>query len=200
MNQNIETERRRRFRVSVADTHEAGANINPGGSELPVLSAANTWTRILLELRLQPVAVEWFILREACMHTLRSEHNASTPQGRDHQANPFRTFPSSETKYSPTFIPGKGQAYGEKSRSPFQTECQSLDGSEEGSFNKYQLFLQRPSCKTPPEGSKLHADSGHNGSLIPCYEVYNFTLKPQHQGSDLHGLQLQFVLVQRKQN
>ncbi|KAF3854991.1 hypothetical protein F7725_023046 [Dissostichus mawsoni] len=98
------------------------------------------------------------------MTSMDSYYSASTPQG-----NTFRTFPSSETKYSPTFIPGKGQAYGEKSRSPFQTECQSLDGSEEGSFNKYQLFLQRPSCKTPPEGSKLHADSGHNGSLIPCY-------------------------------
>ncbi|XP_019933649.2 homeobox protein aristaless-like 4b [Paralichthys olivaceus] len=95
---------------------------------------------------------------------------ATAAQGREHQANnPFRTFPSAESKYSPTFIPGKGQAYGEKSRSPFQSECQSLDGAEEGTFSKYQLFMQRPSCKTPPEGSKLHPDSAHNGTLIPCY-------------------------------
>ncbi|CAB1447505.1 unnamed protein product [Pleuronectes platessa] len=95
---------------------------------------------------------------------------ATAAQGREHQANnPFRTFPSAESKYSPTFIPGKGQGYGEKSRSPFQSDCQSLDGTEEGTFSKYQLFMQRPSCKTPPEGSKLHPDSAHNGTLIPCY-------------------------------
>ncbi|XP_078805464.1 homeobox protein aristaless-like 4 isoform X2 [Oryzias latipes] len=63
----------------------------------------------------------------------------------------------------------QGQAYGEKPRSPFQPECHSLDGAEESSFNKYQLFMQRPTCKTPPEGGKLHLDSAHNGTLIPCY-------------------------------
>ena len=95
---------------------------------------------------------------------------STTAQGREHQANSFRTFPTTEAKYSPTFIPGKGgQPYGEKPRSPFQPECQSLDGAEEGSFNKYQLFMQRPTCKTPPEGSKLHPDSGLNGTLLPCY-------------------------------
>lgn len=103
------------------------------------------------------------------MTSMDSYYSTSTAQGRDHQANPFRTFPTTETKYSPTFIPSKGQAYGEKSRSPFQSECQSLDGAEEGTFSKYQLFMQRPTCKTPPEGSKLHPDSGHNGTLIPCY-------------------------------
>lgn len=103
------------------------------------------------------------------MTSMDSYYSTSTAQGRDHQANPFRTFPTTETKYSPTFIPGKGQPYGEKSRSPFQPECQSLDGAEESTFNKYQLFMQRPTCKTPPEGSKLHPDSGLNGTLIPCY-------------------------------
>ncbi|XP_069019286.1 homeobox protein aristaless-like 4 isoform X2 [Embiotoca jacksoni] len=103
------------------------------------------------------------------MTSMDSYYSSSTAQSREHQANPFRTFPTTEAKYSPTFIPGKGQAYGEKSRSPFQPECQSLDGAEEGNFNKYQLFMQRPTCKTPPEGSKLHLDSGHNGTLIPCY-------------------------------
>lgn len=103
------------------------------------------------------------------MTSMDSYYSTSNAQGRDHQANPFRTFPTTETKYSPTFIPGKGQGYGEKSRSPFQPECQSLDGAEEGTFNKYQLFMQRPTCKTPPEGSKLLPDSGHNGTLIPCY-------------------------------
>ncbi|XP_038130332.1 homeobox protein aristaless-like 4 [Cyprinodon tularosa] len=97
------------------------------------------------------------------MTSMDSYYSASSAQSRDHQTNPFRTFQATETKYSPTFIPGKG------SRSPFQTECQSLDGAEESNFNKYQLFMQRPTCKTPPEGGKLHQDGGHNGTLIPCY-------------------------------
>ena len=108
------------------------------------------------------------------MTSMDSYYNSSTAQGRDHQANPFRTFQTSETKYSPTFIPGKGQSYGEKSRSPFEQECQSLDGAaEESTFNKYHLFMQRPSSKTPPEGNKLHQESGHNGALIPCYGESN---------------------------
>lgn len=100
------------------------------------------------------------------MTSMDSYYSSSTAQGRDHQ---FRTFPTAETKYSPTFIPGKGQPYAEKSRSPFQQECQSLDGAEESTFNKYQLFMQRPTCKTPPEGNKLHSDNGLNGSLVSCY-------------------------------
>lgn len=103
------------------------------------------------------------------MTSMDSYYSPSAAQGRDLQANSFRTFTTTESKYSPTFIPGKGQAYGEKSRSPFQPECQSLDGAEEATFNKYQLFMQRPTCKTPPEGGKLHPDSGHNGTLIACY-------------------------------
>nr|XP_023697874.1 homeobox protein aristaless-like 4 [Paramormyrops kingsleyae] len=104
------------------------------------------------------------------MTSMDSYYSPSTPQGRDHQANPFRTFQASDTKYSPTFLTNKGQAYGEKSRSPFQQECQSLDAtSGEGTFNKYHLFMQRSSCKTPPEGSKHHQESGHNGALISCY-------------------------------
>ena len=116
------------------------------------------------------------------MTSMDSYYSPSTAQGRDHQTNPFRTFPTTETKYSPTFIPGKGQGYGEKSRSPFQPECQSLDGAEEGTFNKYQLFMQRPTCKTPPEGSKLHPDSGHNGTLIPCYGEFICKYMDYHTG------------------
>ncbi|KAM9545108.1 homeobox protein aristaless-like 4 [Salvelinus alpinus] len=104
------------------------------------------------------------------MTSMDSYYSPSAPQGRDHPTNPFRTFQVSDTKYSPTFLPNKGQAYGEKSRSPFQQECQSLDATAgEGTFNKYHLFMQRSSCKTPPEGGKLHQESGHNGALIPCY-------------------------------
>lgn len=107
------------------------------------------------------------------MTSMDSYYSATTAQGREHQAsNPFsRTFPSAETKYSPTFLPAKGQQpYGEKSRSsPFQQECPSLDGTEEGTFSKYQLFMQRPGCKTPPEGGKLHGDGGLNGSLVSCF-------------------------------
>lgn len=104
------------------------------------------------------------------MTSMDSYYSTSAAQGRDHQANPFRTFPSAETKYSPTFIPAKGQPYAEKSRSsPFQQECPSLDGAEEGTFAKYQLFMQRSGCKTPPEGGKLHSDGGLNGTLVSCF-------------------------------
>ncbi|XP_053490081.1 homeobox protein aristaless-like 4 [Ictalurus furcatus] len=113
------------------------------------------------------------------MTSMDSYYSASAAQARDQQANnPFRTFPtSSDTKYSPTFLSSstnstssssKAPAYGEKSRSPFQQECQPLDGTAgEGTFNKYHLFMHRSSCKTPPESSKLHQDS--NGGLISCY-------------------------------
>nr|QXO37065.1 alx4a protein [Ancistrus sp. JW-2021] len=104
------------------------------------------------------------------MTSMDSYYSASAAQARDQQANPFRTFQASDTKYSPTFLPNKGQGYGEKSRSPFQQECQPLDGTAgEGTFNKYHLFMQRSSCKTPPESSKLHQDSAANGGLISCY-------------------------------
>ncbi|XP_017556165.1 homeobox protein aristaless-like 4 [Pygocentrus nattereri] len=89
---------------------------------------------------------------------------------REQHANPFRTFPAAEAKYSPAFPGAKAQA-----RSPFQQqqqqqECQpSVDG--EGTFNKYHLFMQRGACKTPPEGGKGHQESGHNGGggLLSCY-------------------------------
>ncbi|XP_054632352.1 homeobox protein aristaless-like 4b [Dunckerocampus dactyliophorus] len=82
-----------------------------------------------------------------------------------HPTNPFRTFSTTEAKYSPTFAGGKGHAFADKSRSsPFQPECQSLDGAEgEGTFNKYQLFMHKPAYKTLPEGGKLHT------GILPCY-------------------------------
>ncbi|KAM9375724.1 homeobox protein aristaless-like 4 [Pholidichthys leucotaenia] len=110
------------------------------------------------------------------MTSMDSYYGASAAPGREHQGNPFRTFPPSETKYSPTFVASKGQAYGEKSRSPFQPECQTLAAAEEGTFSKYQLFMQRPSCKTTPEAGKLHQDGGHNGTLFPCYGKDNSSL------------------------
>ncbi|KAI9528539.1 hypothetical protein NQZ68_020365 [Dissostichus eleginoides] len=106
------------------------------------------------------------------MTSMDSYYIPSAVQGRDLQTDHFRTFPASDTKYSPTaFLPNKGQAYGEKSRSPFQQECQSLDAAAagQGTFSKYHLFMQRSSCKTPPEEDKLHQDSGHNGALISGY-------------------------------
>lgn len=108
------------------------------------------------------------------MTSMDSYYSPSAPQGRDHQANPFRTFQASDTKYSPAFLTNKGQAYGEKSGSPFQQECQSLDATAgEGTFNKYHLFMQRSSCKTPPDSSKLQQESGHNGGLIACYGEFS---------------------------
>ncbi|XP_070974862.1 homeobox protein aristaless-like 4 [Oncorhynchus clarkii lewisi] len=111
------------------------------------------------------------------MTSIDSYYNTPSPHGRDQQpSDPFRIFQPSETKYSPTFLPKGQQGYEEKSRSPFQQECQSLDdGTEEGNnFNKYHLFMQRPTCKTPPEGEKLHQESGgHNDALIPSYAKDN---------------------------
>ncbi|KAJ8002590.1 hypothetical protein DPEC_G00160480 [Dallia pectoralis] len=100
------------------------------------------------------------------MTSMDSYYNTSSPHSRDHQAsNPFRTFQPSETKYSPTYLPKGPQVYGEKSRSPFQQECQSMDGGTEdgSSFNKYHLFMQRPACKTPPESG------AHTGAPTQCY-------------------------------
>lgn len=116
------------------------------------------------------------------MTSMDSYYSASSAQARDQQTNPFRTFPTNDTKYSPTFLANKSQGYGEKSRSPFQPEYQPLDGTAgEGTFNKYHLFMQRSSCKTPPESSKLHQESAPNGGLI-CYgELKYLTLfKTKH--------------------
>ncbi|XP_077050608.1 homeobox protein aristaless-like 4b [Siphateles boraxobius] len=99
------------------------------------------------------------------MTSMDSYYPPSSGQGRVQQANPYRTFQPSDSKYSPTFLPAKGQAYGDKPRSPFQQECPSLEeSSAESPYNKYHLFMQRPTCKTPTEDSKLQDDA-----LISCY-------------------------------
>lgn len=124
------------------------------------------------------------------MTSMDSYYSPSAAQGRDHHADHFRTFPATDTKYSPTaFLPNKGQAYGEKSRSPFQQECQSLDAAAagQGTFSKYHLFMQRSSCKTPPEEGKLHQESGHNGALVPCYGEFRKRKKKKHS----EGIKLQ---------
>ncbi|XP_005986975.1 homeobox protein aristaless-like 4 [Latimeria chalumnae] len=106
------------------------------------------------------------------MAAMDSYYN-SAPQGREHQGSPFRTFQPSD-KFSPTFLANKGQPFGDKSRSPYQQECQPLDANVqnntgEGSFNKYHhIYMQRTSCKTPPENSKIQ-EGNHNGALIPCF-------------------------------
>ncbi|XP_013881934.1 homeobox protein aristaless-like 4 [Austrofundulus limnaeus] len=102
---------------------------------------------------------------ESCVsHTDMTSMDSYYSQGRDHQTEHFRTFPASDTKHSP-FLTSKGQAYGEKSRSPFQQEGQSLDAAAgQGSFSKYHVFTHRSARKTPPD-----EDRGHNGAHIPCY-------------------------------
>ncbi|XP_028304826.1 homeobox protein aristaless-like 4b [Gouania willdenowi] len=108
------------------------------------------------------------------MTSVDSYYCASPAHSRDHQANPFRTFTSSESKHSTTFIPfGKGQAYGERSGSPYEPECQSVDGTEEDTFNKYHIFMQQQTCKTPLEGNELHPDTGTH---ISCYGKDSSTL------------------------
>lgn len=99
------------------------------------------------------------------MTSMDSYYSPSSGQGRVQQANPYRTFQPSDAKYSPTFLPAKGQPYGDKPRSPFHQECPSLDDSSpESAYSKYHLFMQRPTCKTPSEDSKLE-----DGGLISCY-------------------------------
>uniref|UniRef100_A0A8C2DDY6 ALX homeobox 4a n=1 Tax=Cyprinus carpio TaxID=7962 RepID=A0A8C2DDY6_CYPCA len=132
------------------------------------------------------------------MTSMDSYYSPSAPQGRDHQENPFRTFQTSDTKYSPAFLTNKGQAYGEKSGSPFQQECQSLDATAgEGTFNKYHLFMQRSSCKTPPDSSKLQQESGHNGGLIACYgkDSTGLTDSELPQNSDPAGMDGSYLSV-----
>ncbi|KAJ7994997.1 hypothetical protein DPEC_G00255330 [Dallia pectoralis] len=93
----------------------------------------------------------------------------SGSRGRDHQINQFRTFQTSDLKCSRTFLPNKGQAYGDRLRSPFH-KCQSLDATAgEGTFNKKHVLMQKSYCKTPSAGTKLHEEKIHNGSLTPGY-------------------------------
>ncbi|XP_055795339.1 homeobox protein aristaless-like 4 [Salvelinus fontinalis] len=98
--------------------------------------------------------------------SMDSYYNTSSSHG----TNPVRTFQTSESKYSPTFLPSKGQqGYGKKSRNPSQQqECQSQDAASEESNNLLNhLFIQPPGCKTSPESK------GHNGASIPCYAKDN---------------------------
>ncbi|XP_041931228.1 homeobox protein aristaless-like 4 isoform X1 [Alosa sapidissima] len=132
------------------------------------------------------------------MTSMDSYYSSPASQGRDHQANPFRAFQASDTKYSPSFLTNKGQPYGEKSRSPFQAECQPLDNNTgEGTYSKYQHYMQRSSCKTPPEGSKLHTDSGHNGGLGSCYGKESGALTDAEvpPGADAAGMDGSYLSV-----
>ncbi|XP_056112076.1 homeobox protein aristaless-like 4b [Rhinichthys klamathensis goyatoka] len=108
------------------------------------------------------------------MTSMDSYYPSSSGQGRVQQANPYRTFQPSDSKYSPTFLPAKGQAYGDKPRSPFQQECPSLEeSSAESPYSKYHLFMHRPTCKTPTEDSKLQDIScyGKDGTGLTDTEM-----------------------------
>lgn len=85
-------------------------------------------------------------------------YSPSPGQERVQQVNPY-----SDSKYSPTFLAGKGQAYGDKPRSPFHQDYQDI--TAESVYNKYHHFMQRSTCKTPSEDSKLLQDD----ALISCY-------------------------------
>lgn len=102
-----------------------------------------------------------------------SYYSPSAAQGRDRPADPLRTFPAADNKYSPAaFLASKAHAYGERSRSPFQHECRPLDApaaAGQGTFSKYQLFVQRSPCKTPPEEGEVHPERGRDGALGSCY-------------------------------
>ncbi|CAH2325743.1 homeobox aristaless-like 4 [Pelobates cultripes] len=100
----------------------------------------------------------------------------ASAQGRQTQSSPFRAFQPSD-KFNPAFLASKGQGFGDKSRGPYQQECQSLDGNgqsgtgeQQGSFTKYQphIYMQNSSCnKSPADSLKLQDSPGD--PLIPCY-------------------------------
>nr|AAI35030.1 Zgc:162606 protein [Danio rerio] len=128
------------------------------------------------------------------MTSMDSYYSPAAPgQGRVQQANPYRTFQSSDSKYSPTFLPAKGQTYGEKPRSPFHQDCPTLDDSTaEGAYSKYHLFMQRPACKSPSEDSKLE-----DGALISCYgkDGTGLTDTDMPQSADPTALDGSFISV-----
>ncbi|XP_032894510.1 homeobox protein aristaless-like 4 [Amblyraja radiata] len=106
------------------------------------------------------------------MSSMDSYYNPG-PQGREHQHSPFRTFQPAD-KFGPNFLPNKGQSYGDKTRNPFQQECEPLDANVQATtgdsaFNKY-LYMQTAgrTSKSPAHNKKIQ-DSSHNGALIPCY-------------------------------
>ncbi|XP_072448795.1 homeobox protein aristaless-like 4 [Chiloscyllium punctatum] len=104
------------------------------------------------------------------MASMDSFYN-SAPQ---EQQSPFRTFQPSD-KFGPNFLNNKGQSYGEKPRTPFQQECESLDSSiqnpsagDNAVFNKYLYMQGAGRAAKSPAHNKLQ-ESSHNGALIPCY-------------------------------
>ncbi|XP_026086748.1 homeobox protein aristaless-like 4 [Carassius auratus] len=126
------------------------------------------------------------------MTSMDSYYSPSSGQGRVQQASPYRTFQPSDSKYSPTFLPVKGQTYGDKPRSPFHQECPSLDDSSpESAYSKY-LFMQRPTCKTPPEDDKLE-----DGELISCYgkDGTGLTDTEMPQSADPTGIDGSYISV-----
>ncbi|KAK2894810.1 hypothetical protein Q8A67_012039 [Cirrhinus molitorella] len=127
------------------------------------------------------------------MTSMDSYYSPSSGQGRVQQASPYRTFQPSDSKYSPTFLPAKGQTYGDKPRSPFHQECPSLDDSTaESAYSKYHIFMQRPTCKTPPEDSKLE-----DAALISCYgkDATGLTDTEMSQSTDPTGIDGSYMNV-----
>ncbi|XP_059362320.1 homeobox protein aristaless-like 4 [Carassius carassius] len=127
------------------------------------------------------------------MTSMDSYYSPSSGQGRVQQDSPYRTFQTSDSKYSPTFIPAKGQSYGDKPPSPFHQECPSLDDSTpESAYSKYHLFMQRPTCKTPPEDSEQK-----DGALISCYgkDGTGLTDTEMPQSADPTGIDGSYINV-----
>ncbi|XP_067902574.1 homeobox protein aristaless-like 4b [Heterodontus francisci] len=96
------------------------------------------------------------------------------PQAREHQDSPFRTFQPSD-KFGSNFLANKGQSYGDKSRTPFQQECEPLDTSVQNptgdsAFNKYLYMQSAGRTAKSPAQNKIQ-EASHNGALIPCYDV-----------------------------
>ncbi|XP_072322736.1 homeobox protein aristaless-like 4 [Scyliorhinus torazame] len=104
--------------------------------------------------------------------SMDSYYNPAPPQGREHQHSPFRTYQPGD-KFAPNFLANKSQSYADKSRTPFQQECEPLDNSiqnatGDSAFNKY-LYMQSAgrAAKSPAE-DKIQ-EVTHNGGLISCY-------------------------------
>ncbi|XP_076012353.1 homeobox protein aristaless-like 4 [Genypterus blacodes] len=107
--------------------------------------------------------------------TSMDSYYSSSASGRDQQTDLFRTSFPGPAAAAAAFLHDKGRACGEADRSLFQLKChQPLDAAAAGqgtySSKYHQLFVQRSSCKTPPEEDKLHPErDAINGAIGPCY-------------------------------
>ncbi|XP_029439028.1 homeobox protein aristaless-like 4 [Rhinatrema bivittatum] len=141
-----------------------------------------------------------------CETTGMDSYYSAAAQGREQQGSPFRAFQLSD-KFAASFLASKGQSFGDKPRSCYQQECQSLDGGAQSSAGEQHrgaagllppqqqhLYLQR-NCKSPPETLKGQ-ESNHKGALISCYGKDSSLADPElTPNSDSVGMDSGYLTV-----